>query len=591
MKVDPITLEVIRGALTYISEEMGIALKNSAYSPNIRERMDHSCAIFDNDTRLVAQAEHIPVHLGSMRLAVQQGLEHYEGCLGEGDQILFNDPYVSGTHLPDLTLIAPVFHERKLVGYVANKAHHSDVGGKVPGSLPGDATELFQEGLIVPPIRLVKNGVIDAGLVTLILSNVRTPRVSMGDLRAQVAANNLGIARIVELLKEQGKETFSAATGQLMEYSEGRVRAEIEKMPDGVYRAEDWLEDTGIGNRRVGIKVQVVIEGSDIVFDYSETAPQVEGPLNAPLGVTVAGVHYTLACLTDPAIPINDGCYRSVEVRVPEGTLLNPIRPAPVGGGNVETSQRNVDVLLRAFSQICPERVCAAGQGTMNNICIGGVDPNPWTFYETVGGGYGARPGLDGVDGVHVHMTNTMNTPIEALEAQYPLRFLKYELRKDSGGPGEWRGGCGIERRLMLLASSATLSVLAERHKIPPWGLNGGKPGARGEFFVLKPDGKLSRLRSKCTRRMTKGDVIVIKTPGGGGYGHPFRRDPELVLRDVVNGLVSRESAGNEYGVAITDFKVDRRATDRLRADAALSEDEIRKELAKEVENVRKKGI
>ena len=570
MVIDPVTVEVVRGGLVYTAEEMGIALRKSAYSPNIKERMDHSCAIFDPQRRMVAQAEHIPVHLGSMSLAVKRGLEHYRGRLEEGDMLLFNDPYLSGTHLPDITLIAPAYYEGELVAYLANKAHHSDVGGKAPGSLAGDATELFQEGVIIPPVKFVKAGEIDEELSELILSNVRTPEVRMGDLRAQIAANSLGIRRVLEMVEEHGVERLHAAMEAIMDYSERRMRREIEAMPDGTYEAEDFLEDTGVGEGPVKIRVRIAVEGDEITFDYTGTDPQVEGPVNAPLGVTLSGVYFTLTSVTDPTIPINDGCYRPVRVIVPEGCLMNPVKPAPVAGGNVETSQRNVDVLLKAFAQILPGKVCAAGQGTMNNVCVGGIDPRtgrPWAFYETIAGGYGGRPGLDGVDGVHVHMTNTMNTPIEAIEAAYPIRFLGYRLRCDTGGPGKWRGGCGVERSWMLLAPSATLSILAERNRIRPWGLFGGRPGAPGEYLIRKPDGRVLRLRSKCTVKMTQGDILIIRTPGGGGYGDPYERDPSLVLRDVVDGLVSASAARRDYGVMIDEERmtVDLEATEELR--------------------------
>jgi len=570
LNVDPVTMEVVRGGLVYTAEEMGIALRKSAYSPNIKERMDHSCAIFDSERRMTAQAEHIPVHLGSMALAVKRGLECYEEKLEEGDMLLFNDPYLSGTHLPDITLIAPVYYEGRLVAYVANKAHHSDVGGKAPGSLAGDATELFQEGIIIPPVKFVKAGKVDEEISRLILSNVRTPRVRMGDLRAQIAANNLGIKRILSMAKEHGVKRLHAAMEAVMNYSERMMRAEIDRMPEGTYEAEDFLEDTGIEEKAVRIKVKITIKGDEITFDYTGTDPQVEGPVNAPLGVTLSGVYFTLVSVTNPAIPINDGCYRPVKVIVPEGCLLNPVKPASVAGGNVETSQRNVDALLKAFAQIVPEKACAAGQGTMNNVCVGGVDPKtrrPWAFYETIAGGYGGRFGKDGVDGVHVHMTNTMNTPIEAIEATYPIRFLKYRLRRNTGGPGKWRGGCGVERSWMLLAPSATLSVLAERNKIQPWGLFGGKPGALGEYLIQKPDGRVVKLKSKCTVTMTKGDILIMKTPGGGGYGNPLERDPKRVLEDVKNGLVSPEAASREYGVVIDPktMRINWEATERLR--------------------------
>jgi len=569
-RVSPLTLEVLRGALTYTAEEMGISLRKSAYSPNIKERMDYSCAIFDREGRLVAQAEHIPVHLGSMAYTVKMCLERFGETLHEGDMLISNDPYIGGTHLPDITLIAPAYHGGRLVAYVANRAHHSDVGGRAPGSLAGDVTELFQEGIIIPPVRLVKGGAIDREIAELIMSNVRTPNVRMGDLRAQVAANNLGVRRIIELADRYGAETLTSAMDAVMDYSERRIRAEIDKIPDGVYEAEDYLEDTGIDEKPVKIRVKVEVKGSNIKFDYTGTDGQVDGPVNAPVGVTISGVYFVLISITDPTIPINDGCFRPVKLIVPEGCILNPKRPAPVAGGNVETSQRNVDVLFKALAKAVPRRVCAAGQGTMNNICVGGLDPDtgkPWTFYETVAGGFGGRYGMDGVDGVHVHMTNTMNTPIEAIEASYPIRFLTYKFRADSGGPGRWRGGCGVERSWVLLAPSATLSIFAERTKISPWGLFGGKPGAKGEYLIRKADGKTIKLRSKCVVKIERGDILIVKTPGGGGYGNPLLRDPNLVLKDVLDGLVSLESARRDYGVVIDpkDMKVNLEETERLR--------------------------
>ena len=570
MNVDPVTLEVIKGALIYTAEEMGIILRNSAYSPNIKERMDFSCTIFDGKKRLVAQAEHIPVHLGSMQLAVQNGLEKFKGELEEGDMLLLNDPYISGTHLPDLTLIHPIFYNGEIIAYAANKAHHSDVGGKSPGSMAGDATEIFQEGIIIPPVKLVKRRKVDRELTNLILSNVRTPHARLGDLRAQIAANLRGEKRVLELIKKYGIKTFEAAVEKIMDYSEKRIRNEIKRMPKESCSAEDYLENTGTTNKRVKIKVTVTVKEDELIIDYTGTDKQVDGPVNAVLGVTLSGVYYVLRCLTDPSIPMNAGCFRPIRVKVPKGCLMNPVPPAPVAGGNVETSQRNVDVLLKAFSKIIPEKVCAACQGTMNNVCVGGLKDGKgeaWTFYETIAGGFGGRYGMDGVDAVHSHMTNTMNTPIEAIETIYPLRFLTYKLREDSGGPGKWRGGVGLERSWMLLASSAVLSVLAERTKMPPWGLFGGKPGAKGEYYLIKANGKRVKLKSKCTVKMEKGDIFVVKTPGGGGYGKPFERNPELVLRDVINGLVSPESAQKDYGVVIDlkNMKVDWKSTKRLR--------------------------
>jgi N-methylhydantoinase B len=550
MSVDRTTVEVIRGALVYAAEEMGIALKKSAYSPNIKERMDHSCALFDPKRRLIAQAEHIPVHLGSMAFAVREGLAAYKGTLGPGDMILLNDPYLSGTHLPDLTLIAPIYHVDCLIGYAANKAHHTDVGGKAPGSIAGDSTELYQEGLIIPPVKYVKSGAIDPELSWLIRSNVRTPDVQMGDLRAQIAANYTGIRRVLELTEKYGAYVLHTSMEEIMNYSERRMRAAISEMPGGVYEASDYMEDVP-GWGLAEIRVRVTVEGGGISFDYSGTCPQVEAPINAPLGVTIAGIYYTLITVTDPTIPVNDGCFRPVTLIIPEGTMTNPRRPAPVAGGNVETSQRNVDVLMKAFSKIVPGKVTAAGLGTMNNVSVGGIRPDgiPWTFYETIGGGSGGRPNSDGVDGVHVNMTNTMNTPIESLEAYLPMRFLSYGLRPDTGGAGEYRGGCGIERSWMLTAPKATLSILAERTKINPWGLNGGEPGSLGEYMIVKRNGEILKLPSKCTVQMEEGDSLIVHTPGGGGFGDPKKRTPEKIKRDIANGLLSVEVALRIYGI------------------------------------------
>jgi N-methylhydantoinase B len=385
-----------------------------------------------------------------------------------------------------------------------------------------------------------------------------------------MAANIIGGRRILDIVKKYGVDMFHESVEEIMNYSEKMVQIEIDNMPDGCYEAEDYLENTGVSDDPVKIKVAITIQGKSLKIDYTGTDSQVDGPINAVWGVTLSGVYYTLKCVTDPTIPMNDGYLRSVEVYAPKGTILNPVPPAPVAGGNTETSQRNVDVLLKAFAKIIPKRVCAACQGTTNNVSVGGIDPktgSQWSFYETIAGGFGGRYGIDGVDAIHTHMTNTMNTPIEAVEGIYPLRFLKYELRMDSGGPGKWRGGVGVERSWMMLASSATLSILAERTKIPPWGLYGGKPGSKGEYLIVKPDGKRIVLNSKCTLRIGMGDVLIVRTPGGGGYGDPLERDPNLVLKDVVNGLVSLDSAKNDYGVLIkpNTMEIDLEETQKLR--------------------------
>jgi len=462
--VDPITREVIRGSLEYIAEEMGIVLRNSAYSSNIKERMDHSCAIFDKHGRMIAQAEHIPVHLGAMPLAVKSVLDEVKD-LNEGDMVILNDPYSGGTHLPDITIIAPVYFKGELICFIANRAHHSDVGGKVPGSMPGDAEEIFEEGLIIPPVKIVSRNRIVPDILKLILKNTRTPKIRKGDILAQIAANRLGIRRVAEILSKHGIKEFEDIVSEILNYAERRMLNEINKLPESEIFEEDFLDDSGKEDKPIRIRVILKIKKEKIIFDFTETDKQVKGPINAPFAVTLSASYFVLRAVTDPTIPANEGAYRPLEVITKGGTIVHADPPFAVAGGNVETSQRIVDVLLKAFSHIIPEKVPAACQGTMNNISIGGWDPRtkrPFTFYETIGGGFGGRFGLDGVDGIHSHMTNTMNTPIEEIEKRFPIMILKYELIKDSGGVGKWRGGLGIERVYKMLVP-VKISVLGDR--------------------------------------------------------------------------------------------------------------------------------
>ncbi len=521
--VDLVTVEIIRNALEYISEEMGIILRNAAYSANIKERMDHSCAIFDEQGRMLAQAEHIPVHLGAMPVAVKTAIKEFEGDLYEGDMIILNDPYRGGTHLPDLTIISPVFYKRRLVAFSASRAHHSDIGGKVPGSMVGDAIEIFEEGLIIPPVKLFEKGRIRKDILEMILANSRTPKMRMGDIYAQVAASRVGEKRILKLIEKYGESVFREAVDEILNYSERRMRSEIRKLPKGSYSAEDYMDDSGVEDKPVKIKVTIEISEDKMKFDFSGTDKQVRGPVNCPFTVTLSCSYFVLRAITDPTIPANEGTYRPLKVFAPDGTIVNAKPPAAVSGGNVETSQRIVDVLLKALSEAIPDRVPAACQGTMNNVCFGGIDPRtgkPFTFYETIGGGFGGRKGLDGMDGVHSHMTNTMNTPIEEIERRFPIMIVKYSLRENSGGLGKWRGGLGIERVYKALCP-VVVSLLGERHKFPPWGLLGGKPGAKGEYLLQRKTGEVIKLKSKCTVHLEEGDLLIIKTPGGGGYGSP----------------------------------------------------------------------
>jgi len=523
MTMDPVTLEVTRNALAGVAEEAGVALRRTAYSPNIKERVDCSTAIFDPRGDLVAQAEHIPVHLGSMPASVAAALEVF-GELQPGDQVLLSDPFAGGTHLPDWTLVAPIHAGRELLGFAANRAHHADVGGSVPGSMPAGAMEIFAEGLRIPPVKLRRGDVEDRDVVALLLANTRTPRERLGDVRAQVGANHLAAERLRELADALGVDLLFEAMGAVQDHAERATRAAIAAIRNGTYVFEDVMDDDGAGSEDVAIRAAVTVHGDSLLIDFEGTSPQVRGSINAPFAVTVSCCAYALRALTDPEIPANAGSYRPLEVRAPKGSLLNPEPPAAVAAGNVETSQRIVDVVLGAMAQALPDRVPAASQGTMNNVLIGGFDERtgrPFTYYETVAGGQGARPHADGMSGVHTHMTNTLNTPVEAFEMAYPLRVVEYRLRDGSGGRGRHRGGDRITRAIEVLAERVTVSLLTERRRHPPWGLAGGEAGAPGRNSLLLHAGDPRPLPSKATFEATRGEVIVVETPGGGGFGPP----------------------------------------------------------------------
>ena len=521
---DPVTTEVIKNALVYAAEEMGIAVRNAAYSPNIKERLDHSCAFFDRFGRLIAQAEHIPVHLGSLPWGLRRMLEVVEreyGGARPGEMWVANDPYITGTHCNDVTLVRPIFENGRLLGYAANKAHHADVGGSAPGSMPADAADLYAEGLIVPPLRLVAENHILGEVVELFRANSRTPAARSGDLRAQIAGNYAGERRLHELYARYGFATLEAAIARALDDSERRLRAALRSIGDGVFEAADYLEDL-FGDPNIRIALRLELSGGCARLDYAGTSDQVGFPLNAVLGVTLSGVHYALRAVTDPTIPMNEGCFRPVEVDVPEGCLLNPRRPAPVSGGNVETSMRNADVVLQALAQAVPQRVPACSGGTMSNVMLGGTCPDgrTWAFYETNGCGMGARPNRDGIDAIHCHMTNTLNTPIEAIEREYPLRVVRYEIAPETGGAGRYRGGNGLVRSIELTEGSAHATLLADRHTRKPPGAQGGGAGECGRHSLTR-HGNETPLGAKVSLRLEPGDVLTIQTPGGGGYGAP----------------------------------------------------------------------
>ncbi len=554
--LDPVTLEVIRYSLEYAAEEMGVRLRRSAYSPNIKERMDHSCAVFDRSGDTVAQAEHIPTHLGSMGWGVKAALKYLEDEgveLREGDVIIVNDPYIAGTHLNDVLAISPVVVGGETVAYVASKAHYVDVGGRVPGSMPGDAAEVHEEGLRVPPTKIVEGGVLREDILKLILANVRAPEVIAGDLKAQLYACGTGVRRVKELATRYGVPALKEAFKAIITYVENLTDAALRKLPDFRVRGEDVLEDAGPDGREAVIRVEVVKRGGEVTVDFSGSSPQVPAPLNAPIAVTVAAATYAIKSVADPDLPVNAGFYRRVRVEAPPSTVVNASYPAPVAA-SIETAQRVVDAVYAALAKAVPGRVPAASCGSMNNLLLGGPRQGGggvWTFYETIAGGYGGRLGKDGVDGVHCNMTNTMNTPVEAIENELPLMIVRYELREGSGGPGRWRGGCGVVRAVKLLGPKARATVLGERVKHPPWGLAGGLPGAPARYYVVRAGGSTKVLRSKETVELRRGDVVVIETAGGGGYGDPREREVGRVVEDVLNGLVSVEQAVRQYGVGL----------------------------------------
>ena len=543
MALDPITAELVASALVYASEEMGIALRDAAYSPNIKERLDHSCALFDARARLVAQAEHIPVHLGSLPWGLRRTLAwlaERNRTIEPGEMIVVNDPYLSGTHLNDVTVIRAIYDCDRLVGYAANKAHHTDVGGALPGSMPPDAHDLFAEGCVVPPMVLVRGERIAGETVELLRANSRTPEARVGDLRAQIAGNVIGERRLLELIERYGRETVDASLDKALDDGERRTRAALHELPDGIVEHEDVMEDAR-GEPSILLRVRLEKRGDQLVFDYAGTAPQQPLPLNAVYGVTLSGVYYAVRAVTDPTIAMNDGSFRPVEVRVPEGSLLNPRRPAPVGGGNVETSMRNADLVLGAFARLAPGRVPAQSGGSMNNVLIGGIDEGgrSWAFYETNGCGMGARPSADGIDGIHAHMTNTLNTPIEAIERDLPLRITAYEFAENTSGAGRFRGGSGLVRAFLLRSGTATVSLIAERHAVRPRGAAGGGDGAPGSHTLMRNGADATALPAKTTVALEANDTIVIRTAGGGGYGDPAQRSADARERDRRSGLVS----------------------------------------------------
>ncbi len=527
-RADPIRLEIFKNLFHSVAEEMGAVLRRVSFSPNIKERRDYSCAVFSAGRQVLAMGDHMPVHLGSMPMSVTAALAALE--LQPGDIALLNDPYAGGTHLPDLTTVMPVYLPSRPATprfYVANRAHHADVGGSQAGSM-GLAREIFQEGLRIPPVKIQAGGEIVRDVLALLLRNVRTGEEREGDLAAQIASCRVGERRLKEIIGKYGSAEVAAYERYLLEYSARMMAEALREIPDGVYGAVDFLDDDGLGSGPLRIEVEIRIRGEKAEVDFSGSARQCAGSVNAVAAIAESAVFYVFRCLLGEDVPATSGLMRPVRVIAPEGTIVNARPPAAVAGGNVETSQRMVDTLLRALARALPRSIPAASQGTMNNLTLGGCDPQrggaPFAYYETISGGMGARPGLGGLNGVHTHMTNSLNTPVEALEHSYPVRVRRYSLRRDSGGAGKWRGGDGIIRELELLTETH-VGILSDRRKLRPYGLQGGKAGAAGKNTLLA-GGRKKTLPSKCAFYAPAGSVLSIQTPGGGGWGHPLTGKP-----------------------------------------------------------------
>ncbi len=506
-----VEITIFNALLAAVAEEMGIVLQKSAFSANIKERRDFSCAVFDGKGRLIAQAAHIPVHLGAMPYTLAAVRETL--TLEPGDVVITNDPYAGGTHLPDITLIKPVFAGDELAFYLTVRAHHADVGGKTPGSMPL-ATHIAEEGVLIPPTKLFEAGRLNEPFWKEFLARVRNPAEREGDLQAQLASLKRGEVRLQELINRYGLSFLKERLAMLLDYSARLMRALIREIPDGEYYFEDYLDDDGLDKEPIPLRVKITVKGEEVILDFRDSAPQVKTGLNAVRSVTCAAVYYVFFSLARGEIPHNQGAFTPIKILTRPETVLDALYPAPVAVGNVETSQRVVDVVLGALAQAIPEQIPAASCGSMNNFAFGNED---FTYYETIAGGMGGRPGLPGLSGVHTHMTNTLNTPVEALERDYPVLVEKYSLRARSGGSGKFRGGEGLVRRMRFLAP-VTVTILSERRRFAPYGLFGGQSGRRGQNILFR-QGKKKILPGKVVLEVEPGDVIEIRTPGGGGWG------------------------------------------------------------------------
>ena len=566
-RLSSIGLEAFRNRLTSIADEIGVALQRTAYSTNIKTRMYFSCAVFDHSARVVAQSFSQPVHLGSLVHFVPRILAYYGvERLAPGDGILCNDGHLGGVHLNDVCLVSPVFHEGELVAFVATLAHHLDVGGGTPGSI-GLAKEIFQEGLRIPPIRFIQRGEIDESVYQLIANNIRSPKESGGDLRAQMAGVNIGCRRVSETIARYGVSGFQQLTAELFDYTETRTREEIRRIPRGKFEATGFMDNDGLTDEPIRIHVTITVTGERVSFDLTGTDPQRKCPMNATFAMTYSNCAYSLPVLLDPDLPMNDGFYRNLDVTAPPGTIVNAQSPAAISSG-WETGLRVCETAMQAFFHAVPEHLAAGSKGCLCNIAFGGISPRSgkyYVFYEAMGGGYGARATKDGIDAVQAHVQNTENSPVEETEAQYPVRIVRYELIPDSEGPGRFRGGLGL-RRDYCFDHDAVFTVISDRQRFAPWGLAGGGD-ARAARYVLNPDTSPRELSSKTTITVSANDIVSVQIGGGGGYGPAWQREPERVRQDVLAGRVSVVRAKSAYGVVIDSLSgsVDEEATREAR--------------------------
>jgi N-methylhydantoinase B len=566
--MDPILLEVLRNALVEVAEEMSVSIQRTAFSTNVKTRMDYSCAFVDAKGRMVAQAFCQPAHLVTIgrivpRAVAEYGIENFE----PGDGLVVNDPHRQASHLNDIFLISPFFHNGKLLGFASNVCHHVDVGGGAPASI-GAFQEVYQEGIILPVVKLVSRGKVDEDLWKMIIANVRAKKEVAGDLRAQIAANEMGIRRLAVLAEKYGVDTLGFYIDRLLEYTEQRVRTELRKLPRGSFEAEGCLDDDGITPEPILLKARITIDAERIVFDFAGTDEQRSGPMNCNLTQTFTACVYVFKCLIDPDIPVNEGFYQPIEVIAPTGSAVNVSHPGAVVGG-WEVCMRLVEILFKALSVPLPEQVPAGTKGMVCHVGFGGKDTKHgeyYTFLETLGGGYGGRFNSDGPDAVQTHAQNTQNAPIEEIELNYPVRITRYSLIPDSEGPGKFRGGLGLAREYAFLDHEPTLTTLADRVKFPPWGLFGGGSGRPARYLLIQ-DGIEKSVPSKGTVRIKKGNLFRVETCGGGGFGLAAERNPESVLRDVQEGKITAERATREYKVVFdkkTKF-IDATKTQQLR--------------------------